>query len=183
MRPALGRSLPGDPISVSGLPRFTLLNRFTASMRNSRSRVEPIPKRLKIDASVRRYPGPLSELRFMLPNVPMAGREYGLLGEPIGVVSKYFSWPPLILMSPLTLGRFGPTSRSPPAPAYETSNGMPLWKVWLALNCQPPRKASVTVFQSLPHFLLLPNGSSYTRIRLNVCVRSQPVSPWFRFGS
>src|SRR6476620_3465067 len=89
MRPALGRSLPGDPISVSGLPRFTLLNRFTASIRNSRSRVEPIPKRLKIDASVRRYPGPLSELRTLLPNVPTAGVEYGLLGARIGVGSKY----------------------------------------------------------------------------------------------
>src|SRR4029078_7890566 len=117
MRPAFGRAFPGEPISLSGWPRFTLLNRLMASIRNSRSRVPPTDTRLNMDAFVMRYPGPRSEFRFMLPNVPEAGFEYGLPDAPIGVASKYSSWPPLILMSPLTYGRFGPTSRSEPAPA------------------------------------------------------------------
>src|SRR2546422_4890553 len=84
MRPAFGRAFPGTPISESGLPRFTWLKRFTTSARTSIAWPFTRAKRLKSDASVLQYPGPVSAFRARLPNVPGAGRENALPELPIG---------------------------------------------------------------------------------------------------
>ena len=58
IRPTFVFKLPGTPISESGFPRFTWLNRLTTSTRSSMSRSEPSGMCLKSDASTRQYPGP-----------------------------------------------------------------------------------------------------------------------------
>src|SRR5207247_1105104 len=116
MRPAFGLRFPGTPISESGLARLTWLKRFTASTRNSIAWPLISENRLKSEASVLQYPGPRSELRGRLPNVPGAGREKALPELPIGVVLNQWSRvPPPAIGSPPRFGRLGPVSRSTPA--------------------------------------------------------------------
>src|SRR5438093_407133 len=83
MWPAFGLRFPGTPISESGLARLTWLKRFTASTRISIAWPLTSANRLKSEASVLQYPGPMSEFRDRLPNVPFAGRANALPDDPI----------------------------------------------------------------------------------------------------
>ena len=53
IRPASGRRFPGVPISEFGLPRLTVLKRFTNSKRSSSRLVPPKSKCLKNETSAR----------------------------------------------------------------------------------------------------------------------------------
>src|SRR6476620_8841688 len=113
----------------------------------------------------------------MLPNVPFAGRPKALFASPIGAALNHCAVVLGPSALPIRFGGFVPVSRSAPASLYPTSNGTPLWIVWLALNCHPPRIASITFDMSAPCFLPLPYGSSQTSVRLKILVRFQPCTP------